>query len=328
MTFSIIIAVYNVEKYIEECLQSILLQTYKDYEVILVDDGSKDSSSQICDDFASKYEQIKVLHKENGGASSARNAGLREASGEYILFLDSDDYIKSDDFLEELAQKTTSAPDVILYKYQKYYEKTDTLEECHFHFPSNIEGLTVAEAIKALVEKDAFYCAGWAKSVRRELLQNNQIEFEEGIIGEDQDWYYRVLLHVNQIKAIDKSFIVYRQRENSVTSTWKIKNLIDCLYIIKKWKTNLEGMDMEDALREALFHSLAKLYCNMLIAYACFNDKDKTQYKQELKDLTVLLRYGQNKRVQVIAKIYGLIGFAGTVFSLKLLNDINKLRRH
>ena len=93
MKISIIIPVYNVEKYLRECLDSILAQSYKDFEIILVDDGSTDSSGNICDEYSMKYENIKVLHKNNNGLSSARNAGLDIAQGEYILFIDSDDVV-------------------------------------------------------------------------------------------------------------------------------------------------------------------------------------------------------------------------------------------
>ena len=93
MKISIIIPVYNVEKYLRECLDSILAQSYKDFEIILADDGSTDSSGNICDEYSMKYENIKVLHKNNNGLSSARNAGLDIAQGEYILFIDSDDVV-------------------------------------------------------------------------------------------------------------------------------------------------------------------------------------------------------------------------------------------
>ena len=105
MLFSLILPVYNVELYLKECIVSILKQTYTDYELILVDDGSTDGSGAICDEYAEKEKQIKVIHKANGGSSDARNAGIETAQGEYIIYLDSDDYIISDRFLEKLSEK-------------------------------------------------------------------------------------------------------------------------------------------------------------------------------------------------------------------------------
>jgi glycosyltransferase involved in cell wall biosynthesis len=101
--FSIIIPVYKVEKYLDECVQSVLSQSFTDYECILVDDGSPDNCPQICDEYAKKYEQIKIIHKENGGLSDARNVGILQASGEYIVFLDSDDYLADNNTLQNLS---------------------------------------------------------------------------------------------------------------------------------------------------------------------------------------------------------------------------------
>lgn len=327
MTFSVVIAVYNVEQYLEECLESILTQTYKDYEVILVDDGSKDKSPEICDRYAEQYPQISVIHKKNGGASSARNEGLRHASGAYVLFLDSDDYIKSNDFFERLAEKKATQPDVILYKFEKYYESTKMFEECSFHFPKGVEGAQTSEIIEQLVRLDALYCAGWTKSIKRKLLLENDIMFKEGIIGEDQDWYFQVLLKVKKIEMIDDSFIVYRQRDNSVTSSWKMKNLTDCIYIIEKWNDNIRNAQMDAKMQTALLGVLAKLYCNMLIAYSRFKDSKKKQYEVNIKQLAELLKYTQNSRVRMIAKVYKMIGFKGTIFSLQIIDGVNKLRR-
>ena len=101
---SIIIPVYNIEKYIEECVNSVLVQSYKNFEVILVDDGSKDRSSIICDDLANLDNRIKVIHKKNGGLSSARNAGIKASKGDYIAFIDGDDYWDDRDFLKDVVK--------------------------------------------------------------------------------------------------------------------------------------------------------------------------------------------------------------------------------
>ena len=105
MQFSVILPIYNVEKYLAECIESVLSQSFKDYELILVDDGSKDGSGRICDEYAQKDSRIKVLHKENGGLSDARNYGTERASGDYIVYIDSDDYVVSTEFLSDLNEK-------------------------------------------------------------------------------------------------------------------------------------------------------------------------------------------------------------------------------
>ena len=123
MFFSIILPIYNVEKYLKECVDSTQAQTFKDFEIILVDDGSKDSSPAICDELASQDDRIKVIHKPNGGQSTARNMGLENAEGKYIIYLDSDDFITSETFFEDVYNKIQETDsDIVLYKYSKYFE--------------------------------------------------------------------------------------------------------------------------------------------------------------------------------------------------------------
>ena len=119
--FSIIIPVYNVEKYLNECVDSVLNQTYKYMEIILVDDGSTDSSPQICDSYAEKDNRIRAIHKENGGLSSARNAGIKNMTGDYVLFLDSDDFWDNNKALEHLSYIISEQkPDVVCYGYKEF----------------------------------------------------------------------------------------------------------------------------------------------------------------------------------------------------------------
>ena len=319
MFFSIVIPVYNVEKYLNECVDSILSQSFKDFELILVDDGAKDSSGKICDEYAEKDNRVKVIHKENGGLSDARNVGTAQASGEYIVYVDSDDYIDGDDFLEKIYEKAQNGADIICYKFRKYYEITGEIAQCDYAFPNidNYEG--IANRIEYLVKTNSFYCSAWSKSIRRELLVDNNLWFEKGLLGEDQEWYYHVLLKAKSIEGIDRAFVVYRQRANSITSSWKIKNLTDCIYVIGKWDKGIKEADIDDSYKKALYNSLAKLYCNLLIGYTNFKCKEKKQYYQQLKALSHLLQYNLNPRTRTFSKIYKLCGFGLMMTALKVL---------
>ena len=135
MLISVVIPVYNVEKYLEKCIESVLAQTFTDYEIILIDDGSTDKCPIICDNYAGKYDFIKVIHKKNGGAAEARNIGTSCALGEYIIYLDSDDYINSNNFFDKLYTKTISRPDLVLYKFKKYHEVNKKTEDSNVTFP-------------------------------------------------------------------------------------------------------------------------------------------------------------------------------------------------
>lgn len=320
MLFSIIVPIYNVEKYLNECVESILKQTFRDYELILVDDGATDNSPLLCDEFQKHDNRIKVIHKQNGGLSDARNAGTKIAQGDYIIYIDSDDFLLSQDFLEKVYQKTKSAPDIILYKYVKYFDSTKKLDECKFSYDKALNMEDYASKIRMLVETDAFYGMAWIKAIRRNVIVNNGIEFEVGLLGEDMEWNYHIIYHSNSIELIDEPFLAYRQREGSITSTHKIKNLTDFIYVLEKWSNIIREKETNMEFQKVLYGSLAKYYSNLLVVYARLIDKEKKQYKERVKKLSWLLEYGLSYRPQTIKKIYNVFGFELTIIGLKLLD--------
>ncbi|WP_300080092.1 glycosyltransferase family 2 protein [uncultured Thomasclavelia sp.] len=319
MFFSIIVPVYNVEKYLRECVDSILKQNFYDFELILVDDGSKDKSPQICDEYARNDNRVTVLHQKNLGQSIARNNGVKISKGEYIIFLDSDDFIEKDNFLQDIHDKAKMGVDIIIYKFRKYYDEKHEFGRCTYCLPKLDKALSYGQKIAELVKYDAFYCSPWSKAIRGDIIRKNNICFIEGIIAEDQDWYYNVLLNAHSIDGIDESYIAYRQRSNSVSSSWTMKNLQDCLFILEKWNAILSKESINEFLRNAMLSSLAKLYCNLLIAYTNFRDREKKQYKERLNALIILLKYDANPRVKSFKKIDNVCGFKGLLFCLKII---------
>ena len=318
MFFSIIVPVYNVEKYLNECVDSILSQTFIDFELILVNDGSKDNSGKICDEYAEKDARVKVIHKENGGLSDARNKGTEIAQGKYIIYIDSDDYLAKRTFLSDVYEKAKLGNDIICYKFRKYFEDTQSLGKCTFSLPDVSKWMTYANKIEKLVCADAFYCSAWTKAIKTSLLKDNGIKFEKGLLGEDQEWYYHVLLKAQSIDGIDEDYIVYRQRANSITSSWKMKNLTDCIYVIEKWKERIYQSGVEEELKNALYHSLAKLYCNLIIGYTNFKNKEKKSEYCRLKKMKDLFQYNKNPRVKTMNKLYKIVGFDLMMFGLKI----------
>lgn len=324
MKYSFVLPIYNVEAYLEDCVSSILAQTYTDYEIILVDDGSKDSSPMICDRLAEQDTRIKVVHKKNGGLSDARNAGTAVATGTYIIFLDSDDFLLTREFLDKVNEKAEKCPDLIFYKYQKYYHATKTYEDCKYSYKTAIEKKTYPERVDALVKADAFYGMAWIKTIKKSLLDNYNIRFEVGLLGEDMEWNYHLMVHANSIELIDESFIAYRQREGSITATHKIKNLTDFVYVLEKWSERIKKQELDNLLKVALFGSLAKYYSNMLIVYARLKDTEKKKYRKRIKELSWLLKYSMSNRPKSISKIYRLLGFNMTIFALQVMDRIKR----
>lgn len=319
MFFSVIVPVYNVEKYLAECIDSILDQTFADYELVLVDDGSTDTSGDICDMYASKNAQIKVIHKANGGQAEARNIGTKKAQGEYILYIDSDDYIMSHDFFKILYENLNSS-DILMYKHQKFFDETREMCPCGYSYSNIAKTDDYITVIRKLVEGDAFYGMPWNKTFKRSLLINNKIEFEAGLTGEDMDWNYRLITSASSIVLIDEPFIAYRQRMNSVTSSLKLKNLVDFIYILEKWSSKIQIEIENEELKKILFASMAKYYSNLLIIYNRVQDKQKKQYVQSIKNLSWLLKYSMSKRPRIVSKFYRVFGFTLTMKALKLID--------
>ena len=321
MRFSIILPIYNVEKYLKECVDSILKQTFRDYEIILVDDGSTDGSPELCDKLAETYDFIRVIHKANGGAADSRNVGLKSAIGNYIIFIDSDDFILSEHFLEDVNNSFSENVDMVLYKYSKFFDDTKNLAECNFSYESAKLKENYADKIYELVKADAFFGMAWIRAIRKDILLDNQIFFETGLTGEDMDWNYELMLNVSNIELLDNIYIAYRQRSGSVTASYKIKNLEDFIHIVEVWSEKLRFIE-NDTLKKALLGSLAKNYSNLLIVYSRLTDINKKEYKRRIKKLDWLLKYGMSRRPQTVAKIYRIFGFNLTVSALKILDKI------
>lgn len=319
MFFSIVIPVYNVEKYLNECVDSVLCQSFSDYELILVDDGSTDKSGEICDEYAKNHpEKVCALHKPNGGLSDARNVGTAAAKGKYITYIDSDDYLTSPDFLKDLYENLSQTEaDIVLYKFSKFYDETKKLDECTFDLPVS-NGENSDEYLLNLVKNDAYYGMAWIKAFKSSIVKENGVTFEKGLLGEDMDWYFSLILNVKTVSSINKSYIAYRQRAGSITKSLKLKNLTDFIYILEKWSKIIENAEISETKKLALNGALAKYYSNLLVTYARLTDGEKKKYKKRIKDLSYLLNFSLSDRPKKIRKFYKLLGLSGTAFLLKV----------
>ena len=208
MKVSVIVPVYNVEKYLEKGLDSLAKQTLKDIEIIIVNDGSPDNSQKIIDKYVKKYPTMKGYIKENGGLSDARNYGIKKATGEYIAFMDSDDYVSEDTY------------EVM---YNKAKEKDFDMVVCDLNYVyPNDEIMEVTSGIKDDTEDvkgiyTHIYPAAWNKLYKKELLKD--IEFKKGVWFEDVEFIHRLLPRIKSIGVVHRPFIQYVQREGSIINT-------------------------------------------------------------------------------------------------------------
>lgn len=188
---SIIIPIYNTEKYLRRCLDSVLTQTYKDFECILVDDGSTDASGKICDEYAAKDNRFKVFHKRNGGVSSARNLGLDNANGEYIAFCDADDYVEKN-WIEVFAANIVGR-DLVVSSFNRIEGK----EKIPIIYPYHIEEM---ELLWAVLEIDGTAGLLWNKCFRADIIEKYHIRFNKDFkLWEDEDFISHYAVHSNSV---------------------------------------------------------------------------------------------------------------------------------
>jgi CDP-glycerol glycerophosphotransferase len=226
---SIIVPFYNVELYFSQFLNS-LLPISNNYEVILVDDGSKDSSIDIAIDFTNRFENIALYRKENGGLSSARNYGLQFAKGEYIVFFDSDDYIEDKTAITEMYNTAVkSNSDIVVAPYYEFIN----LDKKKFRFDKlNFKNdLILMEDKMNKLFKNSISFAVWDKMYRLDFLKSNSLQFKEGVWFEDLDFIFRSFFYANKISKIDSVLIGYRQREGSIMKTISPK-ILDKAYVL------------------------------------------------------------------------------------------------
>lgn len=240
---SVVIPVYNVKSYLYECVESVRSQTYKDIEIILVNDGSTDGSDLICEELAELDNRIIVIHKDNGGLSDARNVGIDQSKGDYIMFVDSDDYWTGD-FLKEIALMIDSNPkldfitaDGYLGKYPKgkVIHKVCSFDKDNFVYQNGEDFLEFVIKYKHGQEY-IWHWNAWRNVYRSSLIKDNNLYFKKGIINEDAEWTPKVILASNYFDYYQKPFYVYRlSRPNSIMNVCSPKKVNDYLDTVEYW---------------------------------------------------------------------------------------------
>ncbi|MEG2021738.1 MAG: glycosyltransferase [Oscillospiraceae bacterium] len=226
---SVIIPVYKVEDYLERCVKSVLNQTFDDIEVILVDDGSPDRCGEICDAFAEKDNRVRTIHKKNGGLSSARNAGLDIAKGEYFAFIDSDDWVDIDmlELMLRVAQEKNA--DIVECSFRNVFSDRITEETT---CTAQIIEASPLEALEGMLDWKTFKALACNKLYRRYLFEN--LRFTNGVLHEDEFITYKLFWKCKRLAYLDVSKYNYdHTRENAITSSFKDKN---CDAVFAMWE--------------------------------------------------------------------------------------------
>lgn len=223
---TIIIPVYQVKPYLDRCLNSILAQSFKDFDVILVDDGSTDGSQDICDKYAEQYNNIQVIHKRNGGLSSARNTGIEAATSKYIMFIDSDDMIHSKAAEMQISLLERHNADTCICSLQRFTNENDIDIFSNSNF-KKISVITNLEAEEQLFNKKitANFVSACGKVFKRELFDN--VRFPEGRLFEDEFVTYRIYYNCSKILVLDDALYYYYVNENGITQNLTLNKRFD-----------------------------------------------------------------------------------------------------
>ena len=325
VNFSIIIPVYNVEAYLDECVQSVVAQTYRNFEIILVDDGSPDNSGALCDHWAEKDSRIRVIHQENQGLSGARNTGIRAATGEYLMFLDSDDWWTDALVLETVACRLgKTAADVLSFSYQKVYG--NKREVSYFgDLEDAPEEIPAENALQYMMDKGIWITGACNKAIRCDMAVANDLYFRLGITSEDIDWTLRLAICANSFDFINLPVFQYRQRMGSISHRVSLQrveglcsNVEECLRLLKD--TSLEKAD-------ALKPFVAYQYATAVFNYVGLRKKDRTPaVTAKIKSQRHLLRWTCNAKVKAMDLCCTVFGFSALVFLLRCWETLRNIR--
>ena len=257
---SIIVPVYKVEKQLNTCIESILNQTFTNYELILVDDGSPDKCGEICDEYEKKDKRIKVIHKKNGGLSDARNAGLDIAKGKYIGFVDSDDIIHPEMYERMYNFINKYNVDIVQCKFKKFKSIEDINKLSNIN-NTNIEYYTSKEAIIDMIDNNKINVNTWNKLYKRELFENER--FPKGKIHEDEFLTYKLMYESNKIAYINEELYYYYQNDNGIMNGSTLIKRLDRIEALEE-RSNFflknGDKDLYNKSNTALFFALNKLY--------------------------------------------------------------------
>ena len=319
---SIIVPAYNVEKYLDECIQSILTQDYENWELVVVDDGSKDSTPAICDKYAAQDSRVRVIHQANGGRSEARNAALRVVTGDYVANLDGDDtYFPS--ALSNISRKIVKCqyPDLVLGRFSAYTvddsftAKDVDLDETKIDGKSTDELLTYLQSIPFIYTQCRYI-------VKREMFEKFNLFFEKGLAHEDEYWTPQALCHATSYAAVIPPFYSYRIHAGSFMTTKDFKKVMDKLWISRRMQEF--QIQEADSPKKAFFKFRSeKLASSALTEAMAFSIED---IKKAIKECEPIYRNNPNL-LHDLSKINNLIRLFGYSYGIQLYARYVKTRQ-
>ena len=324
---SIIVPVFNVRPFLDECIESILSQSTESIEIILVDDGSTDGSGARCDYYAESNSLVGVIHKPNGGLASARNAGLKVARGRYVSFIDSDDRIASASLSRVIEWIDRSEADICFLGCEKFYPDGSRKPFGCVILPNDVENKSGDEAVKALSYLDKFPDSACIKLYRRAFLESNGLNFpDDGRYGEDLGFAIDCFLAAQSFSAIEGPFYEYRQnRSGSISSSHGVKNFDDVSkFIEESIKKLTDGHRRPKNSRcESCLSFVAYMFSILVWMVGVLDKDEKRKGFERLNKLVWVMSFARGRKAVMTRAAIKVLGIKG---ASKLLSFYMRIR--
>lgn len=306
MDISIIVPVYNVQEYLTNCIDSLLNQNFKgEYEIICVNDGSTDDSLQLLKSFGATSSRVVIIDQQNRGLSGARNTGLKISKGKYIMFLDSDDYLKHKNVLSIMYKEIEeNALDFLIADFEYDYE--DKSNNYRIQRTKLIKNkiMNGKDFYELGIRKESIMSVVWNKIYRRDFLISNKLQFLEGVLYEDMEFTPRAYFLASKVKYIDEVIIMYRQREGSIMSNKKPKKINDYFIIADSLNNFNKKFNSKVLLNSELY-----MYVSVLRKLKYITDNEEIEIiKTKFKERYVLSKFLKSNKIKY--KLFGILNFS------------------
>ena len=306
-----------------QCIESVLCQTFRDFQLILIDDGSPDRSGEICDSYAQADDRICVVHKPNGGLSDARNVGISYAKGEYVLFLDSDDWWGHEDDLSLIDNALRNdRPDILLFGVKKVFMGSDkTVVRYSYLNKTGLNKKCKKELLDQIISDGVFPGGAWMLAIRRDFIINNDLYFKKGVTAEDYDWLIKCCIHASNIKLLDR--IIYQYRCNvpgSLSDIPRLSSILGMHNAIDNW---LKSPDKQNLF--SITEYVCRIFIILTLTYGRLPDVQRHGVKTLLlsdKKILDMSRSLKNRLIGLLIDAFGIDVFA------TLLTLLYRIYRH
>lgn len=332
--FSVLISVYNAEKYLKECVDSVIAQSYENWEIVLLDDGSTDQTGKICDEYSEIDGRIRAFHQDNQGLASARNQTINEARGEFIIFLDGDDYWESPQMLYEVFCAIDKyKADLVVWWLKILNIYTGTIEKSTNFTEANDDALTGSDFLKATLANGKMKWWSWLYAFKRETWIKSGVSFTPGRIGcEDEEVLFRIFLQAKHVWVMNKYYYIYRiGNENSLTGKLRLPGLIGALEVADKNIKYLNNCYDDDlSLKHALIQNFSSTIMTVGLCLYKVDNKERNVLLQQIQKrkwmFDELRGYG-NVKYRFKVMLIRILGIKNGFLTLQFIETLNKYLR-